>query len=91
MSKLSPCDELAYIKSHKPSYEAFRFEINRLEIFENNTAVVSGIGHVKNKDEKGDYSMTYSSSNILIKRGEWWKAISSHVSGIKKEYATDKK
>ena len=79
-------DELDYIKEHKPSYDSFHFEIKRLEIFENNTAVVAGTGHIKGKDDGGKYSMTYQSSNILIKRGELWKAISSHVSGIKKEY-----
>lgn len=79
-------DEMEYIKGNKPSYESFRFEIKRLEIFENQTAVVAGTGHIKNKDEKGDFNMTYQSSNILIKRGDLWKAISSHVSGIKKEY-----
>lgn len=85
-SSYSKKDELEYIKSNKPSYKSFRFEITRLEIFENQTAVISGIGHILNSDEKGEYKMTYSSSNILIKRAENWKAISSHVSGIKKDY-----
>ncbi|MEO1258633.1 MAG: nuclear transport factor 2 family protein [Bacteroidota bacterium] len=84
-------DELEYIKNHQPDYESFRFEIKRLEVFENKTAVVSGIGHIVNKDEHGDFKMTYASSNILIKRGKLWKAISSHVSGIKKEYLKEKK
>lgn len=83
-------DELDYIKDHKPSYESFRFEIKRLDLFENGTAVISGTGHIKNKDEKGPFSMTYQSSNILIKRGKLWKAISSHVSGIKKDYLAEK-
>ena len=84
-------DELAYIKKNKPSYDSFRFEIKRLEIFENNTAVISGTGHIKGADQKGAYQMTYQSSNILIKRGSLWKAISSHVSGIKTEYTAQKR
>lgn len=79
-------DELEYIKQYKPSYDSFRYEITRLEVFENETAIVSGEGHTKGKDDNGSYSSTYSSSNILIKRKGKWKAISSHVSGVKKEY-----
>jgi len=78
--------ELSYIKSNKPSYDSFRFEIKRLEIFENNTAIVAGIGHIEGKDDQGPYKMIYHSSNILIKREEHWKAIASHVFGIQKEY-----
>ena len=76
-------DELNYIKKNKPTYTSFSFEIKRLEIFENNTAVVSGTGTIKNKDAQGPYTMTYQSSNVLIKRGGQWKAISSHTSGDK--------
>lgn len=75
--------ELAYISQHKPSYKSFHFEIRRLEIFENNTAVISGVGHIRSVDANGNptYS-TYHSSNILIKRAGVWKAINSHVSGF---------
>jgi hypothetical protein len=76
-------DELNYIKKNRPTYSSFSFEIKRLEIFENNTAIVSGTGTIKNKDEQGPYTMTYQSSNVLIKRGGQWKAISSHTSGDK--------
>ncbi|MDH3243879.1 MAG: nuclear transport factor 2 family protein [Saprospiraceae bacterium] len=79
-------DELEYIKGNKPSYESFRYEIKRLDIFENATAVVSGVGHIRSQDEEGPYLSTYHSSNVLIKRKGIWKAISSHVSGIKKMY-----
>lgn len=76
-------DEIRYIRDHKPSYLSFAFNITRLEIFENNTAIVSGTGTIKGKDEDGDYTMTYESSNVLIKRGTFWKAVSSHTSGDK--------
>lgn len=75
--------ELDYIKKNKPSYDSFRFEIKRLDIFENGTAVVAGTGHIEGTDENGPYKMVYQSSNVLIKRQGEWKAIASHVSGIK--------
>lgn len=80
-------DELAYIKDNRPSYDSFRFEIKRLDIFENNTAVVAGKGHIYARDKEGNSTYTtYQSSNVLIKRNGVWRAINSHVSGIKPEY-----
>lgn len=76
-------EQLDYIKAHKPNYISFRFEIKRLEIFENNTAIVSGTGIIRRKDNDGEYELIYQSSNVLIKRGNTWKAISSHTSGDK--------
>lgn len=76
--------ELEFIRSHKPTYDSFRFEITRLDIFENGTAIVAGTGHVSGTDGDGAYRMTYQSSNVLIKRKGTWKAIASHVSGIKR-------
>ncbi|HEY3405200.1 MAG TPA: nuclear transport factor 2 family protein [Ohtaekwangia sp.] len=76
-------DQLDYIKQHKPTYLSFEFRIERLDIFENNTAVVSGTGTIRNKDKKGEYNLIYKSSNVLIKRNGIWKAISSHTSGDK--------
>jgi hypothetical protein len=75
--------ELDYIKKNKPSYDSFRFEIKRLDIFENGTAIVAGTGHIEGNDENGPYKIIYQSSNVLIKRQGEWKAIASHVSGIK--------
>lgn len=75
--------ELDYIKKNKPAYDSFRFEIKRLDIFENGTAIVAGTGHIEGNDETGPYKMVYQSSNVLIKRQGEWKAIASHVSGIK--------
>jgi hypothetical protein len=75
--------ELDYISKNKPSYDSFYFDIKRLEVFENGTAVVSGTGHINGKNEKGIYNTVYQSSNILIKRDGRWKAIASHVSGVK--------
>jgi hypothetical protein len=76
--------EMEYIKKHKPSYKSFVYTIQRLEIFENGTAIVSGIGTIQGADKEGAYGTTYASSNVLIKRNGQWQAIASHVSGVKK-------
>jgi hypothetical protein len=75
--------ELEYISKNKPSYDSFRFEIKRLDVFENGTAVIAGTGHIAGTNADGPYKMIYQSSNILIKRKGEWKAVSSHVSGVK--------
>lgn len=80
-------EEMDYIRKNKPSYESFRFEIKRLEIFENGTAIVAGTGHIRGRDAEGLYKVEYQSSNILIKRGGLWKAVASHVSGIQRKSA----
>ncbi|NNE99616.1 MAG: nuclear transport factor 2 family protein [Pyrinomonadaceae bacterium] len=84
-------DEMDYIRKNKPSYDSFIYTIERMDIFENGAAIISGKGHVKGKDEKGNYEYTYYSSNILIKRKGIWKAVGSHVSGYKRSYATEEK
>lgn len=76
-------EQIDYIKTHKPNYISFKFVIKRLEIFENNTAIVSGTGIIRRKDKDGEFELVYQSSNVLIKRGNLWKAISSHTSGDK--------
>lgn len=75
--------EMAYIQKNKPTYASFHYNITRLEVFENGTAIVSGIGTIKGTNEKGAYEMTYHSSNVFIKRKNQWKAINSHISGVK--------
>lgn len=76
--------ELDFVKNNRPSYSSFRFEITRLDVFENGTAIVAGTGHVEGIDVEGSYRMTYQSSNVLLKRDGSWKAVASHVSGIKR-------
>lgn len=79
-------EEMEYIRKNRPSYSTFRFEITRLEVFENGTAIVSGVGDVRGRDARGSYATRYSSSNVFIKRGGVWKAVASHVSGITTKY-----
>ncbi|MFY7671068.1 DUF4440 domain-containing protein [Tenacibaculum sp. MEBiC06402] len=72
-------DEIEWIKQNRIQHDSFVYEIKRLEIFENNFAIISGTGHITNDGIKA----IYQSSNILVKRNNIWKAISSHVSGYK--------
>ena len=78
--------EIAYIKKNKPSYTTFNYKIERLGIFKNGTAVISGTGTVKGQNANGNYTTTYHSSNNLIKVKNEWRAINSQVSGVKTEY-----
>lgn len=85
-SKFSKVDEMEYISNYGPSYNSFEFEVKRLDIFENGTAMVSGEGTMKGIDMNGQaYITKYQSSNTLIKENGKWQAINSHVSGVKEE------
>lgn len=83
--KYTKADELEYIANYGPSYDEFDFEITRLDIFENGTAVISGTGTMKGIDGGEAYITKYKSSNVLVKVDGKWKAINSHVSGVKEE------
>ncbi|MGI9550892.1 MAG: nuclear transport factor 2 family protein [Aurantibacter sp.] len=72
-------DELEWIKKNATQNDSFHYEIKRLDILPNGTALICGTGHIVNDSTKS----IYQSSNILIKRGGVWKAVSSHVSGHK--------
>lgn len=73
-------DEIAWIKKHATKHDSFRYEIKRLDIYKNGTAIVAGTGHIRNDST---YSI-YQSSNVLVKRDTVWKAILSHVSGFER-------
>ncbi|MEP0984993.1 nuclear transport factor 2 family protein [Ekhidna sp.] len=83
--KYTKADELEYISNYGPTYDEFDFEITRLDIFENGTAVISGTGTMKGVDGAEAYITTYKSSNVVVKVDGQWKAINSHVSGVKEE------
>ena len=72
-------DELAWIKENASAPDSFYYDIKRLEALENGTVLICGTGHIFNDSTH----TVYQSSNILIKRNEVWKAVASHVSGIK--------
>lgn len=71
--------ELEWIKEHAMQHDSFYYEIKRLDVLDNGTALICGTGHIINDS----IETIYQSSNILIKRNGMWKAVASHVSGIK--------
>ncbi len=71
--------EMQWIKKNATQYDSFHYEIKRLEILENGTAIVAGSGHIY----RDTLYTVYQSSNVLVKRQEEWKAVLSHVSGVK--------
>lgn len=75
--------ELERVRTTRPGYDSLRFEITRLDVFENGTAIVAGTGHVAGTNEDGEYAFRYESSNVLIRRDGRWQAVASHVSGIR--------
>lgn len=81
----SKAEELEYVRKRKPGYDSFRFIIKRLEIFENDSAVVAGTGVITNRDGTDQVVTQYQSTNIFIKRDGRWQAIASHVSGVKEQ------
>lgn len=71
--------QMERIKETAMNHDSFRYEIKRLEVLENGTAIIAGTGHIINDNKES----IYQSSNILIKRNGIWKAVLSHVSGYK--------
>lgn len=71
--------ELEWIKENAMVNDSFYYEIKRLDVLDNGTALICGTGHIINDSTE----TIYQSSNILIKRNGMWKAVASHVSGIK--------
>jgi ketosteroid isomerase-like protein len=76
--------EIEWVAKNKPGYDSLTFEIRRLDIFENGTAIAAGTGTIRGRDEKGPYVGQYQSTNVLIKRDGQWRAVASHVSGYKR-------
>ena len=72
-------DEIQWIKNNATAYDSFRYEIQRLDVLENGTAIIAGTGHIFN----GTKETIYMSSNVLVKRDTTWKAVVSHVSGVR--------
>ena len=81
----SKAEELEYVRKHKPSYDSFRFEIKRLDVFENDSAVVAGTGFIAHRRGVEQILTEYQSTNVFIKRDGRWQAIASHVSGVKEQ------
>ena len=73
--------ELDYLAKNRWDPGEFEYRIERLDVYDNGVAIVAGEGVATN------YS--YRSSNVLIKRDGRWRAVSSHVSGVKSRTAGD--
>lgn len=67
--------ELDFIANNQWDPGSFEFRIDRLDIYDGKTAIISGAGIAS--------SYTYKSSNVLIKEDGKWRAVSSHVSGVR--------
>ena len=72
-------DELAWIKENAMENDSFWYEIKRMDILPNGTAIICGTGHIVNDSVES----IYQSSNVIVKRNGVWKAVASHVSGFK--------
>ena len=73
--------ELDYVRNSQWDPGKFEFRIERLAIYKDSLAVVDGAGVAE--------KYTYKSSNVLIKEDGQWRAIASHVSGVKDRETTD--
>jgi len=71
-------DELAYVRDAKWDPGAFEYQIDRLQVFEERFAIVSGLGLTT--------AYSYRSSNVLVKVEGSWRAVASHVSGVTNRY-----
>ena len=73
-TRSSKRDELEYIKNNKWNPAEFQYRIDRLDIYSDSFAIVSGAGIAA--------TYRYKSSNVLIKEEGRWRAVASHVSGF---------
>ena len=81
--RFSKADEIASLPDSTWPHDAFSFYISRLDIYDGQFAIVSGEGRGKGKNAEGPYCFVYQSSNVLHKTNHQWKAVASHVSGVK--------
>ncbi len=72
-------DEIDWVTKSDQAPDSFYYEIKRLDIYSNGTAIIAGTGHNFNDTIES----TYQSSNVLINKNGRWVAVSSHVSGVK--------
>jgi hypothetical protein len=75
-------DELASLPAGAWPHDSFEFEIIRLDLYNENTAIISGEGRATGTDAGKPYCLRYQSSNVLIRRSIGWRAVLSHVSGV---------
>ncbi len=71
--------ELNWLRENAMENDSFWYEIKRMDILPNGTAIICGTGHIVNDSVES----IYQSSNVIVKRYGVWKAVASHVSGFK--------
>ncbi|MGD1841526.1 MAG: nuclear transport factor 2 family protein [Thermonemataceae bacterium] len=74
-------DELTWLKENIAQSDSFYYEIKRLEPLEDGTVILCGTGRFVRKADSLD--LTYQTSNVFVKEDTRWKAVQSHVSGVK--------
>ncbi|MCP4935787.1 MAG: nuclear transport factor 2 family protein [bacterium] len=74
-NRSSKQDELEYMSNNTWNPGNFEYRIDRLDIYSDSFAIVSGTGIAD--------TYTYKSSNVLVKEDGQWRAVASHVSGVK--------
>lgn len=75
-------DELAGLSGRPWPHDSFEFEIKRLDLYNDTTAIISGEGRATGIEAGKPYCLRYQSSNVLIRRDVGWRAVLSHVSGV---------
>ena len=75
--------ELEFIAKNKWDPGNFEYRIERLQIYQDTFAVTDGTGIAD--------AYTYKSSNFLIKENGRWRAIASHVSGVKERTSNSRR
>lgn len=71
--------ELDYVANNRWDPGSFEYRIERLQIYGDTFAIVDGTGLAE--------TYSYKSSNVLIKENGRWRAVASHVSGVKERQA----
>lgn len=74
--------ELEYVAQYASSYDSLSFEIEKLHVFPNGTAMIFGTGAIWGTDISGAYALSYKSTDFFLKTGDEWQVVSSHVSGV---------
>lgn len=75
-------DELEWLRDNRPSYDSLIFNITRLDIYANGTAIVAGTGQVHSRVGARSSITAYESTNVLTRDASGqWRAVASHTSG----------
>ena len=69
--------EIKWISENKTTTDSLHRDIKRFDFLGNETAVITGTGHVYNNGNHSSYEFT----DVFIKQNGVWRATASHVSG----------